>query len=123
MSIKSYERIEIWEEEIRRIGGDAAVAIIRYLRDGQEAMLSTIQKQNELLKQLEARMEAFLEAFPARDITGHRRYHEAIIEHLEWKKRFYRTLVEKLVTGGIWGLAVFVVTCVGLGIKKWLTGG
>lgn len=110
---------EVWQTEAIKSGGPALVAIIQYLKDGQEAMLGVCQEQSKVCTMLEARMEAFLEAFPARDSVGHRRYHEAIIEHLEWKKRFYRDMIEHLAKGGLWALAVFIVGCIALGLKKW----
>lgn len=113
---------EVWQSEAMKAGGPALVAAIRYLLDGQEALLTGLNQVSELCKKTELRMEAFVQAFPGGDLGAHRRYHEELIENLQWKKRFYREMLEHLMKGGLWALALFLVTCIGLGIRKWMFG-
>lgn len=110
---------EVWEHEAEKAGGKALVSIIRYLRDGQNAILGKLDKQTEAYQHIELRMEAFIRAFPAKDIDGHRRYHELMIETMAAKNRFYKALFERLAIGGVSALAVFVVGAVLLAIKTW----
>lgn len=69
-------------------------------------------ESNERIEQLERWRDdmerRFATAFPAADYDGHRRYHQLMIENIEWKKRIYRALVERTVLGLVWGVGLFI---------------
>jgi hypothetical protein len=68
------------------------------------------QKQAEdRFKRLEDGMAKLNNAFPAGDVEGHRRYHDALIEDFQTRKRLVQTLKEKTVIAIIWSLCVWVV--------------
>jgi hypothetical protein len=68
---------------------------------------------NNRLSSIETKMEVIGNAFPDHDFEGHRRYHQALIEALEEKKRLYRSLKEKTFIGILWAAIVW------LGIAAW----
>jgi hypothetical protein len=56
--------------------------------------------------------QKLVDAFPAGDVHGHRRYHELMIEQIEERRRLRRAVMEKTVAGLVWGtLATVAVAC------------
>lgn len=58
----------------------------------------------------------FAEAFPGGDHVGHCRYHALMIENIEWKKRLWRAVAEKTISGLAWA-AVLVI---GISLWSWI---
>ncbi len=55
-------------------------------------------------------IKKFDQAFPSADIDGHRRYHEAMIEDIEARKRLTQAIKEKTISGLIWAAIVAAAT-------------
>ncbi len=86
---------ELWQEQVRAIGGDALVAVLTEIRDTQVAT-------GERLAAIEQKQDNLLQGFPDGDTEGHRRYHEAVIEWRELRNRMVRAALEKMAaTGGM----------------------
>lgn len=62
----------------------------------------------KLSSDIEHLSETLERAFPDGDIEGHRRYHEAIIEDLETRKRLVQAIKEKTISGLVWAMIVGV---------------
>lgn len=76
-----------------------------------EAEIRTAQSIETLSKRMENLIdvnEKVVNAFPAGDMDGHRRYHEMMIEELEEKRRLRRAIKEKTVAGLIWAAIVWL---------------
>lgn len=84
-----------------QIGNSAIVHVLKQL---DEHALGT----NNRLSSIETKMEVIVSAFPANDFEGHRRYHQALIDVLEAKRAFYRSVKEKTLTGLIWAAIVWI---------------
>lgn len=50
----------------------------------------------------------FVEAFPGGDYAAHCTYHELMIEDIRSRKRLRQAVMEKTITGLVWGLLVGV---------------
>lgn len=71
------------------------------------------QETNQRLFSIETKMDVVASAFPARDFEGHRRYHQSLIDVLEERRAFYRSLKEKTITGLVWATVVWI------GVAAW----
>lgn len=72
--------------EAERVGGIAFAQVLTDMRDTQ--------------KELVARLDELIEGFPNRDIDGHRRYHEAVIERMELRNALVRAALIKVAQAG-----------------------
>lgn len=55
----------------------------------------------------------FAEAFPGGDHVGHCRYHDLMIEDIAARKRLRQAIVEKTISGLVWGAII------GIGAALW----
>lgn len=62
----------------------------------------------------------FAEAFPGGDHVGHCRYHDLMIEDINARKRLRQAIVEKTVSGLVWGLIVGTVGLLWYGAVAYL---
>jgi hypothetical protein len=58
------------------------------------------------------RVDDLYKAFPANDLEGHRRAHEAMIEDINTRKRLTEVIREKTISGLIWLGIVAIGTAV-----------
>lgn len=58
----------------------------------------------------------FADAFPGGDHVGHCRYHTLMIEEIEAKKRLRAAILEKTISGLVWG----AVVAIGIALWQWL---
>lgn len=73
-----------------------------------------VEQRVENLERFQLDMERrFAEAFPGGDHLGHCRYHELMIEDIEAKKRLRRAVMERTVSGLVWGAVI------GIGVAVW----
>lgn len=77
------------------------------LRKAQQEMIAQI---GHISSSVDAINSKFDRAFPSADIEGHRRYHEAMIEDLEARKRLAQAIKEKTISGLIWAAIVAMAT-------------
>ena len=63
---------------------------------------------NSRLSSIESKVDMVAAAFPGGDFEGHKRYHQALIQTLEEKRAFYRSLKEKTLLGILWALVVWL---------------
>lgn len=52
------------------------------------------------LDEISRKLDLLIEAFPRKDIEGHRRYHESIIEWRILRNRMLRSILQKMVEAG-----------------------
>ena len=61
---------------------------------------------------VEGKVDQILSAFPAGDMAGHCRAHQALIDDVEARKRLRQAITEKTISGLIWAGIVGVATAV-----------
>lgn len=66
------------------------------------------RRQNETDAKIADTRSRLLDAFPAGDTEGHRRYHELQMQLLEERRRLRIAVQEKTISGLVWGLMVFI---------------
>lgn len=52
----------------------------------------------------------FKSAFPGGDVEGHARYHTAIIEDINTRKRLTQAIQEKTISGLVWSAILIIAT-------------
>lgn len=102
---------ELWQLEAIKLGGESLVQVIEEIRDGQNLML-------ERQEQMDERLTDISNAFPAGDIDGHKRYHEAIIRSYEERRRLRIAIQEKTISGLFWVVVLGTGTCIVNEIKR-----
>ena len=70
----------------------------------------SVDRMADDIRSLKVSHEELNRAFPEGDLEGHRRYHQLIIEEIEWRKRLRQALIEKSLLGLIIGVAAFTGT-------------
>lgn len=118
--------------ELRAKGYDAmadAVMSILEARESKMFDLSTkIEESINRYETLSRAMDHFLEthhekigevheAFPNRDLAGHRKYHERLLAAADAETRFWNDLKLDLAKKGTWSVLVVVIGLVVLGIS------
>jgi len=61
---------------------------------------------------LEDKVEKLESAFPNGDVSGHCRYHQAVIEELQSRMKLRQAVIEQLVKGSVWAGLVFLATAI-----------
>ncbi len=64
----------------------------------------------ERVEILEDKVEKIESAFPGNDLAGHCRYHQAVIEELQSRKKLREAVMEQVVKGSVWAGLVFLGT-------------
>lgn len=77
---------------------------MRLLQDMSESDPKMIGLIQELIGEVKTIREDLERGFPGGDIEGHRRYHEAIIQDAEAKKRLAEAIKEKTISGLVWAI-------------------
>lgn len=80
--------MELWQQEAARIGGPMFAEVLIEMRDSQREIIqkvTALEKSNALL----------MTGFPANDVDGHRRYHEAVIEWRELRNKMVKEALVK----------------------------
>ena len=77
-------------------------AVEKAIREHDQDMRAFIKAQFDELNKL------IRSAFPDGDPAGHRRAHEAGIRSAERWTKIKLSVMEKVITGGVWGLVVFL---------------
>lgn len=107
---------------------------LQELKKGQSAMNDKFDRGETVFRTLEnalndhatqsaERYKTLIQAFPADDVQGHRRYHEAQIEKIELRNRVVREcLVLCAKTGGVVGVG-WLVHAIWVAAKYEITGG
>jgi hypothetical protein len=75
--------------------------------ESTEERVADIERRME---NVEVRLDS---AFPGGDLEGHRRYHQALIDDFEDRKKLRRAVLEKILSGAAWGVIV------GLALASW----
>lgn len=90
--------------------------------NGANGDLTPYDRITELERWRRDMEKRFSAAFPGGDFMGHCRYHAGTIENIEWKKRLWRAIIERSLSGLVWGGMLFmglaVVTYLVTLIKK-----
>ena len=105
----------LWQEEIRKIGGDQLLAVLVEIRDAQCGMIKRIDNIETGIG--DAIKEHVNVAFAGGDAEGHRRAHETMIAMMEEKRRMYANLKDKTLSALLWVCLVWVGYTVLNGIR------
>lgn len=93
---------ELWQQEAARIGGPIFAEVLIEMRDSQRLVV-------EKVTALEASNARLMSGFPANDVDGHRRYHEAVIEWRELRNKMVREgLIKVAQAGALAGAGILV---------------
>lgn len=91
----------LWQDEVRKLGGEQ---LLRVLEDIRECQQKTWTRVNEVESHIESTLKGHIEtAFAGGDPDGHRRAHETMISMMEERRRMYASIREKTLSGLIWG--------------------
>ncbi|MEX3972264.1 hypothetical protein [Paraburkholderia caribensis] len=82
---------------------------------------SSLEVLEKDLKVVIERVDDLARGFPDGDWEGHRRYHEAVIQKMEARTKFYDDLRTELAKKGLWALLVLVGIAVWQYIKTRVT--
>lgn len=111
----------LWQQEVRKMGGDALVEVLSEIKECQNRMAAKI---NGMGGEIEIALEAHInKAFAGGDPDGHRRAHEAMIDMIEEKRKLRVAIQEKTISGLIWAFILFVGVSVFSEIRKAILGG
>ena len=100
------DRDILWQDELRKMGGDELVRVLKEIRECQQ---KTWDRVNEVEGNIEISLKAHINtAFAGGDADGHRRAHEVMISMMEERRRMYASIKEKTVSGLIWGGLVWL---------------
>lgn len=96
----------LWQDELRKLGGDQLVTILTEIRDAQ-------CKMGKRIDELEggigiAIQDHVKQAFAGSDPEGHRRAHEVMMEMLDERRKLVAAIKEKTISGLIWGLTIWM---------------
>lgn len=96
----------LWQDELRKLGGDQLVTVLTEIRDSQ-------CKMGKRIDALESGIGIAIEthvkqAFAGGDPEGHRRAHEVMIEMLEERRKMVAAIKEKTISGLAWALTIWV---------------
>lgn len=86
---------ELWQQEAARIGGPMFAEVLIEMRDTQRQMvidMASLKARDQADESAAARL---LSAFPAADVDGHRRYHQAVIEWRELRNKMVKEALIK----------------------------
>lgn len=87
---------------------DAILAIKADLDQRHGENVTRAQINEKLLGDLIGRVDGLYHAFPDEDPSGHRRYHDAMVERIEKRAKLYDAMLEELTKKGMWALILFV---------------
>lgn len=118
---KHHEGEPLWQQEVRKMGGDALVEVLSDIKECQNKMATKI---NGMRGEIESALEAHInKAFAGGDAEGHRRAHEAMINLIEEKRRLRVAIQEKTISGLIWAGIMFVGLAIFNEVRKAILGG
>lgn len=96
----------LWQDELRKLGGEQLVTVLTEIRDSQCNMGKRINGlENGIGKAIEEHVKM---AFAGSDPEGHRRAHEVMIEMLEERRKLVAAVKEKTISGLFWALAIWM---------------
>lgn len=101
---------ELWKQEAARIGGPLFAEVLIEMRDSQREVVATVAR-------LESSNTLLLSGFPANDIDGHRRYHEAVIEWRELRNKMVKEALIKAAQASAVGALGWVAFALWQSIK------
>lgn len=90
-----------WQQDAARLGGPALAQLLSELRDGQLDVVASVEALSAKVTQHDAATTHLMTAFPAADVDGHRRYHEAVIEWRELRNKMVREALTKMVGASV----------------------
>lgn len=93
----------------RDVVAEAILAIKADLDQRHGENITRAQVSEKLLNELIVRVDGLYHAFPDEDPSGHRRYHDAIVEKMEARAEFYQKLRIELASKGLWALAGLLI--------------
>ena len=100
----------------------AILAAIEKASSSQNAQIQALFKEHEHMAR---EITEIKRGFPGEDIDGHRRYHEAVIASIDRRNIIYGNIVEKILTGGVLGVAAWLFYVIAQSavetLKGWIT--
>lgn len=101
MSGQKPDRGVLWQDEVRKLGGEQLLHVLEDIRACQQR---TCDRVNEMESNIETTLKEHINtAFAGGDPDGHRRAHETMINMMEERRRMYASIREKTLSGLIWG--------------------
>ena len=99
------------------------IDMLRDVRNEQSRIADIMDKRTAQVEEISRKLDAhseesnrrhaqILNAFPASDIEGHRRYHESVIEWRERRNKLVSEALTKAAAAGFWAGAVWVAVAV-----------
>ena len=105
------------------VEGSDAKAIMAALQGMQTTMNREHLENSGRLDHLEKNMQDLAkQAVPGGDWDGHRRYHEAVIDEMNERKRMWREIRLNVLKLSSWGLIVWMVSLLLNNLKDLLMG-
>lgn len=105
MKIKEREE---WEVEAEKAGGEYLVQIMVEIRNDQKTILDRLSLMERENVDIQRTIGRIISAFPGGDIEGHQRYHQLMIESIQAKEALRKAIVEKTITGLVFGALGFI---------------
>lgn len=112
---------QLWQAELERLGGQQLVALLTELRDNQVSMRGDVEQITKKVAVLQQSSDLILSGFPANDVDGHRRYHQAVIEWRELRNNMARQALEKVIGAGILGACGWLLLAIWQSFKITVT--
>lgn len=95
----------LWQEELRKLGGEQLVSMLTQIRDAQESMNARMDNiENGIGAAIQQHISI---AFAGGDAEGHRRAHETMIAMMEERRKMYASIREKTLSGLLWAAVVW----------------
>jgi hypothetical protein len=105
------------------IQGADAKAIMSQLYGMQTTMNREHAENSGRLDRVEKNMQDLAkQAVPGGDWEGHRRYHEAVIEEMNERKRMWREIRLNVLKLSSWGLIVWMLSLLANNVKDLILG-
>ena len=96
-----------WQDEAVKLGIPHLGKVIGELLEGKREILTKLDEmeKRQVIDRLD--IDAMAKAFPSKDFDGHGRYHQALIENTEERRRLRIAIREKTISGLIWSAIVW----------------
>lgn len=91
------------------------------IRDGQSRLEQNQRSIMTRQETIEAEQKRIRAGFPADDVDGHRRYHQAVIEWRELRNNMVRQMLEKMIGAGILGACGWLLLAIWQSFKITVT--
>jgi hypothetical protein len=103
------------------MGGQPLVVLLTEMRDNQLDMRADFEQLSQRVVSVQASNELLLSGFPAKDVEGHRRYHESVIEWRELRNKMVKETLAKMMQAGAWAATAWLALAIWQAFKTTVT--